>query len=100
MRNKTQDQERQLRDVNLKAAELIERQSQLAQNLIEQQQMQAQLAQLATQPQAIPQQSQPMPQPQPQQAPISDALGELASDVEDVDDDEMVETLKSWIEKA
>lgn len=100
LRNKTQDQERQLRDVNLKAAELIERQSQLAQNLIEQQQMQAQLAQLATQPQAIPQQSQPMPQPQPQQAPISDALGELASDVEDVDDDEMVETLKSWIEKA
>jgi len=90
LRNKSQDQERQLRDVNLKAAELIEKQSQLAQNLIEQQQ----------QPQQIPQMPQPQPQPMPQQAPITDAIGELASEVEEVDDDEMVDKLKSWIEKA
>lgn len=88
LRNKSQDQERQLRDVNLKAAELIEKQSQLAQNLIEHQQ----------QPQQIPQMPQPQPMPQP--APITDAIGELASEVEEVDDDEMVDKLKSWIEKA
>lgn len=89
LRNKSQDQERQLRDVNLKAAELIEKQSQLAQGLLEQQR----------QPQ-IAQTPQPQPQAQPQQAPISDAIGEIASEVEEVDDDEMVDKLKSWIEKA
>lgn len=89
LRNKSQDQERQLRDVNLKAAELIEKQSQLAQGLLEQQR----------QPQ-IAQSPQPQPQAQPQQAPISDAIGEIASEVEEVDDDEMVDKLKSWIEKA
>ncbi len=89
LRNKSQDQERQLRDVNLKAAELIEKQSQLAQGLLEQQR----------QPQ-IAQSPQPQPQAQPQQVPISDAIGEIASEVEEVDDDEMVDKLKSWIEKA
>lgn len=89
LRNRTQDQERQLRDVNLKAAELIERQSQLAQGLLEQQQ----------QPQ-ITQVQQPQPQPVPQAAPIGETIGELVADVEEVDDDEMVDKLKSWIEKA
>ena len=88
LRSQTQEQEKQLRDVNLKAAELIERQSQLAQNLLEQQQ-QPQIAQV--------------PQPQeavPASAPINEKIGEVASEVEEVDDDEMVESLKSWIEKA
>lgn len=89
LRNRTQDQERQLRDVNLKAAELLERQSQLAQGLLEQQQ----------QPQ-ITQVQQPQPQPVPQAAPIGETIGELVADVEEVDDDEMVDKLKSWIEKA
>ena len=90
LRTKSQDQERQLRDVNLKAAELIEKQSQLAQGLLEHQQ----------QPQQITQVQQPQPQPIPQAAPITDAIGEIASEVEEVDDDEMVDKLKSWIEKA
>ena len=38
LHEKSQDQEKQLRDVNLKAAELIERQSQLAQGMLEQKQ--------------------------------------------------------------
>ena len=89
LRMKTQEQERQLRDVNLKAAELIEKQSQLAQNLLEQQR----------QPQIV-QVQQPVPQPVPQQAPLTDMIGDLASEVDGVDDDEMVDKLKSWIEKA
>lgn len=91
LKNRAQDQERQLRDVNLKAAELIEKQSQLAQGLLEHQQ----------QPQIV-QVQQPVPQPVPvqQSVPITETIGEIASDVEEVDDDEMVDKLKSWIEKA
>ncbi len=93
LRNKTQDQERQLRDVNLKAAELLERQSQLAQGLLEQQQMQAapQITQVQQPQQPIPQQS---------AVSLSETIGDLAQDVDEVDEDEMVEKLKSWIEKA
>ncbi len=90
LRTKSADQERQLRDVNLKAAELIEKQSQLAQGLLEYQQM----------PQQIAQVPQPQPVSMPQGAPITEALGELAAEAENVDDDEMVEKMKSWIEKA
>ena len=91
-------QEKQLRDVNLKAAELIERQSQLAQNLLEQQQQQ----QIAMHAQPMPH-PQPIPQPQPQAVPqgsINNLIDDIASDVENVDDDEMAENLKSWIEKT
>ena len=98
LRNKTLDQERQLRDVNLKAAELIERQSQLAQNLLEQQQQQ----QIAMHAQPMPH-PQPIPQPQPQAVPqgsINNLIDDIASDAENVDDDEMAENLKSWIEKT
>ena len=89
LRAKTQEQERQLRDVNLKAAELIEKQSQLAQNLLEQQR----------QPQIV-QVQQPMPQAAQSQVPLNDMIGVVASEVDEVDDDEMVDKLKSWIEKA
>lgn len=89
LRMKTQEQEKQLRDVNLKAAELIEKQSQLAQNLLEQQR-QPQIAQV----------QQPQMQQNPNQAPLQDFIGNLASEVDEVDDDEMVDKLKSWIEKA
>ncbi len=89
LRMKTQEQEKQLRDVNLKAAELIEKQSQLAQNLLEQQR----------QPQIV-QVQQPQPQQTQNNAPLQDFIGNLASEVDEVDDDEMVDKLKSWIEKA
>ena len=87
LRSQTKEQERQLRDVNLKAAELIEKQSQLAQNLLEQQQ-QPQITQVQ------------QPETGAYAAPIQDKIGEVAAEVDEVDDDEMVENLKSWIEKA
>ena len=43
LREKSMDQEKQLRDVNLKAAELIEKQTQLAQGMLEQKQAAARL---------------------------------------------------------
>lgn len=76
LRERAQDQEKQLRDVNLKAAELIEKQSQLAQGMLEQRQ----------QAQAIPQ--------------INTTLSDLAAELEDLDEDAVAENLKSWIEKA
>lgn len=80
LQEKTYEQEQQLKDVNLKAAELVERQSQMAQGLIEQQQRAAAV-----------------------QAPSSDldnTLNELRSDLEGADDEEVGEKIKNWIEKA
>lgn len=74
LREKAIEQDRQLRDVNLKAAELIERQSQMSQGMIEQKN------------QGIPE--------------LNSALSDLTSDMEDIDDDDIAEHVKSWIEKA
>ena len=76
LREKSQDQEKQLRDVNLKAAELIERQTQLAQGMLEQKQ----------QAQTIPE--------------LKSTLSELADEMSGLDDDDLAEHVKSWIEKA
>lgn len=81
LRNKSHEQERQLRDVNLKAAELIEKQSQLAQGLLEQQR----------QPQIV-QVKQP-------ETDMAETLSEISSDIENQDEEELVEKVKSWIEK-
>ena len=98
LRGKAVEQEKQLRDVNLKAAELIEKQSQMAQNLIEQQN-QLQIAQQAA-PQ-IP--AQPIPAQevayQGSQEPLNETISELSSDIEDIDEDEMIDKVMSWIEK-
>ena len=75
LREKSQDQEKQLRDVNLKAAELIERQSQLAQGMLEQKQANA------------------LPE-------LNSALSDLASEIQGLDDDALAEHVKSWIEKV
>ena len=77
LREKSYDQERQLRDVNLKAAELIEKQSQMAQGLIEQQQREV-----------IP------------SADFNSAIMDLTSELDGIDDDEAGERIKSWIERA
>lgn len=74
LREKAQEQEKQLRDVNLKAAELIEKQTQLSQGMLEQRQ------------QGIPE--------------LNSTLAELASEIEEIDDDDLSEHVKSWIEKA
>lgn len=76
LREKTQDQEKQIRDVNLKAAELIEKQSQLAQGMLEQKQAGAQIPELNT------------------------TLSELANEMQGLDDDDLAEHVKSWIERA
>lgn len=76
LREKSQDQDRQLRDVNLKAAELIERQSQMAQGMLEQKH-----------------QSQSIPE-------LNSTLSELADEMTGLDDDDLAEHVKSWIERA
>lgn len=78
LREKTYEQEMQLRDVNLKAAELIEKQSKMNQGLIEQKQREV-----------IPQSNN-----------LNSALKDLSSDMESIDDDEVGEKIKNWIEKA
>ena len=93
LRGKTAEQEKQLREINLKAAELIEKQSQLAQaqTLLEQQ-AQPQIAQ-----NPIPQTIQP--QPEPVMNDLNDKISEISSDMEDADQDEMMDKVMSWIEK-
>lgn len=79
LQEKTYEQERQLRDVNLKAAELIEKQAQMAQGLIEQQQREI-----------IP----------PQSNELDNTIKDLKSELEGLDEEEAGEKIKNWIEKA
>ena len=76
LREIAQDQEKQLRDVNLKAAELIEKQTQLAQGMLEQKQASA----------TIPE--------------LNSTLSDLAAEMEGLDDEDVAEHVKSWIEKS
>lgn len=78
LQEKTYEQEKQLRDVNLKAAELIEKQSQMAQGLIEKQQREI-----------IPPSNE-----------LDRTIKDLKSDLEGLDEDEAGEKIKNWIEKA
>ncbi|MGN1125398.1 MAG: flagellar M-ring protein FliF C-terminal domain-containing protein [Candidatus Gastranaerophilaceae bacterium] len=80
LRNKSTEQEEQLRDVSIKAAELIEHQNQLQQSLIEQQQRQV--------------------VPQIPSHVIDEALAAIKSDVDALDPNETGEKIKSWIEQA
>jgi len=89
LRAKTQEQEKQLQDVNTKAQELIQRQAAMAQNLIEQQNLQKLQAQQAAQAQS---------NASLDKADIDAAVNELAMDFSGVDDIEAIEKLKSWIE--
>lgn len=85
LREKTYEQDRQLRDVNLKAAELTEKQSQMAQGLIEQQQR-------ASVPPQVQQTTYP--------SELDNTLKDLTSDLEGLDDDEAGEKIKNWIERG
>lgn len=80
LQEKTYEQELQLRDVNLKAAELIEKQAQMAQGLIEQQQREV--------------------MPAPRVNELDSTISDLRSDLEGMDEDEAGEKIKNWIEKA
>ena len=79
LKNRTDNQDRQLQDVSLKASELIEKQTQLAQGLLEQQQKEY------------------IPAPPPYA--MTDAINELRSDLEAIDENEAGEKIKSWIEQ-
>ncbi len=80
LRQKTAQQEKQLMDINQRAAQLTERQSELAQGLVEQQQRGY-----------IPQQSSDQ---------LVDTLSNLSAELSDTDDDEAGEKIKSWIEQG
>ncbi len=80
LRQKTAQQEKQLMDINQRAAQLTERQSELAQGLVEQQQRGY-----------IAQQS-------PEQ--LSNTLSSLSAELSDTDDEEAGEKIKSWIEQG
>lgn len=79
LQEKAYDQERQLRDVNLKAAELTEKQNKMAQGLIEQQQKVV-----------IP----------PSNNELDNTIRDLKLEMEGVDEEEVGEKIKNWIEKA
>lgn len=81
LREKTMAQDQQLRDFNMKAVELNEKQSQLAQGLIEAQQ--SKIALPVTDPHAI-----------------EEALSVIRRDLEALDAEETGEKIKSWIEQG
>lgn len=80
LRQKTAQQEQQLSDINQRATQLTERQSELAQGLVEQQQRGA-----------IPQQN---------PAQLADTLSNLSAELANTDDEEAGEKIKSWIEQG
>lgn len=97
LRKKTADQEKQLNDVNLKASQLIEKQQQMAQGLMEQQALSQQFVQQISNQQQAP----AIPQ-QPQQSvnELEDVLDDVRSDLSVADVDELGDQVKSWLERS
>lgn len=81
LQEKTYEQEKQIRDVNLKAAEIVEKQKQMAQGLIEQQ-------------------KRPVIHKPQRDEELNSALNEIKTDLESADEEEVGEKIKNWIEKA
>ncbi len=96
LREMTQRQQKQLEDVNTKAVELIQRQELMAQNLIEQQSMQAIQAQQAQARATV----QTAPKPQPSQNPrdIDNLISDLSGDFDDLGEDVVIDNLRKWID--
>lgn len=84
LHEKTIEQERQIQDVNLKAAELIEKQAQMAQGLIEQQRRDVV-------------QSQPQSQ---RSEELYSTLNDIKSDLDGMDENDAGEKIKNWIERG
>jgi len=80
LRQKAAEQERQLSDINSRAAQLTARQSELAQNLLEQQQREY-----------IPQQD---------EGALLESLANISAEMSDADAEEAGEKIKSWIEQG
>ena len=98
LRKKAADQEKQLNDVNLKASQLIEKQQQMAQGLMEQQALSKQFVQqISNQQQAAP----AIPQQQPQvHDELQDVLDDVRTDLSVADVDELGDQVKSWLERS
>ena len=79
LRHRKQQQEKQLSDINQRANQLTQRQSELAQNLIEQQQRDALPANADR---------------------LAETLSDLSSQMSDQDEEETAEKIKSWIEQG
>ncbi|MGN0015616.1 MAG: flagellar M-ring protein FliF C-terminal domain-containing protein, partial [Candidatus Gastranaerophilaceae bacterium] len=96
LRQKAAEQEKQLRDVNLKASQLIEKQAQMAQGLMEQQALSQQVvAQISNQ------QAQGIPtQQQADIEPLQDVIEDVRADIVQNDSEDLGEQVKSWIEKS
>ena len=80
LRAKAAEQDRQLSDINSRAAQLTARQSELAQNLLEQQQREY-----------IPQQD---------EGALLESVANVSAEMSDADSDEAGEKIKSWIEQG
>lgn len=87
LKKRASEQEKQLQDMNMKAAELIQRQAQMAQNLIEQQNLQAVQMQQASVATAVIQDN-----------GLNQTISDLSMDFNDIDENEAVENLKNWID--
>lgn len=98
LRKKAADQEKQLNDVNLKASQLIEKQQQMAQGLLEQQALSQQFVQQISNQQQAPA---PAIAQQPQTAEeLQDVLDDVSTDLSSANVEELSEQVKSWLEKA
>src|SRR5574344_994290 len=95
LKEKSTEQDRQLRDMNLKAAELLEKQAQMSQGLIEVQQRD--ILQASREPLAVGVNA---AAGNMQGINLDAALSDLADGLGDFDDEEMGETIKSWIEQG
>ncbi len=95
LRQKTAEQEKQLRDVNLKASQLIEKQAQIAQGLMEQQAISQQVA-----AQISNQQSVSIPKQLESDEDLNEVIEDVRADIVQSDVDELGEQVKSWIEKS
>ena len=82
LQRKTEDQEKQIVDVNLKAAELIQKQTILTQELIEQQK------QLQIERKRQPNDN------------LDEIIQEVSSDIQSADNEKTLQELKSWIERS
>ncbi len=82
LKEKTTEQEKQIVDVNLKAAELIEKQTILTQELLEQQK------QLQLEKKSQPDLS------------LEEIIEEVSSDIEHADTEKTLKELKTWIEQS
>ena len=100
LRKKAADQEKQLNDVNLKASQLIEKQQQMAQGLLEQQALSQQFVQQITNQQQAP--APAIQQQAPSQAveELQDVLDDVSTDLSSANVDELGDQVKSWLEKA